>query len=477
MNSEIWRYFQEISEIPRGSGNEKGISDYLVAFAAKNCLEFIQDEALNVIIKKNASQGYESSPKVVLQAHMDMVCEKNAEKIHDFTTDPLTLRMVGDMVYADGTTLGADNGIGMAMALALLGAKEVSHPGLEVIFTTDEERGMKGAECINQDNIEGRILINLDSDRSGKFYVSCAGGPAVRTSIPLVWENTGKGRTAFLIKVRGLLGGHSGSDIEKGRANSNKLLGRILKGLEGRIEFGIASLDGGVMYNAIPREAEAMILIRPEDREAVLGCVYEFQKVFQNEFSEFDPGIEVSSEEQEALPEKAFSPFAKSLVINYLYLAETGVNTMSMSMPGLVESSISLGVVKTMKDAVEFTALIRSSVKSLHIEMLGRIRALAEFSGAEVEIMSNCPLWEYRPDSEIRKLFQSVYKRMYGMDPEILSIHVGLECGIFDEKFNGEMDMISLGPDVFEYHTPDEHFSLTSAEQTYGFLVNVLKEL
>jgi len=477
MDSQVFKYFQEISEIPRGSGNEKGISDYLVAFANRNCFEFIQDEALNVIIKKKATPGYESRPKLVLQAHMDMVCEKNAGKEHDFTKDPICLKMAGDMVYADGTTLGADNGTGMAMILALLEAKHVSHPDLEALFTTDEERGMVGAECLDPSNIQGRILINLDSDMEGKFYVSCAGGPAVRTSIPLVWENAGKDRTACSIKVRGLLGGHSGSDIDKGRANSNKLIGRVLKSLEGRVKFEIASLNGGSMYNAIPREAEAVILVGPDDIEALSECAAEFQKVFQNEYRESDPGIEVLIEESDLNPEKVFSPYEKSLVISYLYLAETGVNTMSMSMPGLVESSVSLGVVKTVKDAVEFTALIRSSVKSLHEEILGRMKVLAEFVGGDAAILSNCPLWEYKPDSEIRKLFESVYARHYGKRPEILSIHVGLECGIFDEKFKGEMDMISFGPDVFDYHTPVEHFSISSTERSFALLCDAVKDI
>jgi len=477
MSSEVLRYFQEISEIPRGSGNEKGISDYLVAFANANSLEFIQDESLNVIIRKKASPGYESRPKVVLQSHMDMVCEKNADKEHDFSIDPIILKIVGDMVYADGTTLGADNGIGVAMVLALLAERELYHPGLEVVFTADEERGMKGAECLDPENIEGRILINLDSDMEGKFYVSCAGGPAVKTSIPLVWENAKKDEAACSIRVRGLLGGHSGSDIDKGRANSNKLMGRILKCLEGRVEYSIASINGGIMYNAIPREAEAVLVANPREIQCILDCISELQSTFFNEYKESDPGIEVSFEELEKKPEKVFSCYAKPMIINCLYLAETGINSMSMSMPGLVESSLSLGTLKTVKDAVEFTTLIRSSVKSLGLDMLDRLKVLAELSGGDISVLSDCPLWEYRPDSEIRKVFDRAYKRLYTKSPEFLSIHVGLECGIFDEKFNGEMDIISFGPDIYEYHTPDEHFSISSAERSYELLCEVLSEI
>lgn len=477
MKNDVLKYFREISEIPRGSGNEKGISDYLVAFAEEHGLDYIRDEALNVIIKKKASQGYEVRPKVVLQSHMDMVCEKNEGKEHDFTKDPISLKISGDMIYADGTTLGADNGIGMAIGLAVLASDDRSHPGLEALFTTDEERGMKGAEDLDPEMIEGRILINIDSDQEGKFFVSCAGGPAVITSIPLIWEKANANTAAYAIKIRGLLGGHSGSDIDKGRANSNKLMGRILKELETKFEFSIASLSGGMMYNAIPREANAVILIRPEDRTAVSERIAEMEGVFRNEYRISDPDIEVVFEADSESATKVFSQYAKTLAINYLYLAETGINTMSASIPGLVESSISIGVVRTAPGSVDFTSLIRSSVNTLHKELLMRLETLAEFTGADVRILSDCHLWEYNPDSKIRKLFERVYSRLYNMEAEATAIHVGLECGIFDEKFNGEMDMISFGPDVYEYHTPDEHLNISSAERSFDFLSEVLKEI
>jgi len=477
MNNDVIKYFREISEIPRGSGNEKGISDYLVNFAQEHGLDYVQDEALNVIIKKKASQGYEERPKVVLQSHMDMVCEKNEGTEHDFTKDSISLKIAGDMIYADGTTLGADNGIGVAMGLAVLASYDRSHPGLEALFTTDEERGMKGAEDLDPEMIEGRILINIDSDQEGEFFVSCAGGPAVMTSIPLIWEKANANMTAYAIRIRGLLGGHSGSDIDKGRANSNKLMGRILKELETKFEFSMASLSGGMMYNAIPREADAVILIRPEDRTAVSESIAEMEGIFRNEYRISDTDIEVVFETDSESATKVFSQYAKTLAINYLYLAETGINTMSPSISGLVESSTSLGVVRTEEGSVDFTSLIRSSVNTLHKELLRRLETLAEFTGADVRILSDCPLWEYNPDSKIRKLFERVYSRLYNREAEAAAIHVGLECGIFDEKFNGEMDMISFGPDVYEYHTPDEHFSISSAERSFGFLSEVLKEI
>jgi dipeptidase D len=336
---------------------------------------------------------------------------------------------------------------------------------------------MKGAEDLDPEMIEGRILINIDSDQEGKFFVSCAGGPAAITSIPLIWEKANANMAAYAIKIRGLLGGHSGSDIDKGRANSNKLMGRILKELETKFEFSMASLSGGMMYNAIPREANAVILIRPEARTAVSESIAEMVGVFRNEYRISDPDIEVVFEADSESATKVFSQYAKALAINYLYLAETGINTMSGSIPGLVESSISLGVVRTAPCSVDFTSLIRSSVNTLHKELLRRLETLAEFTGADVRILSDCPLWEYNPDSKIRKLFERVYSRLYNMEAEAAAIHVGLECGIFDEKFNGEMDMISFGPDVYEYHTPDEHYSISSAERSFDFLSEVLKEI
>jgi len=477
MNNDVIKYFREISEIPRGSGNEKNISDYFVAFAKEHNFNFIRDDELNVIIRKKASPGYEGRPAVVLQGHMDMVCEKKSDKEHDFTKDPISLRIDGDMIYAEGTTLGADDGIGIALGLAIMAADGISHPSLELLLTTDEERGMKGAANLDPGNIQGRILINIDSDQEGKFFVSCAGGPVIKTVIPLLWEKADKNMSRHAIRIRGLLGGHSGSDIDKGRGNANKLIGRILKEMEGEFDYRIASLNGGLMYNAIPREACAVIMIRPENKIEMSLKISELQKTIRSEFRASDPDIEVKFEEAAEEIADVFSPWAAAAVINYLYLAENGINTMSMDIPGLVESSVSLGVVRTEEDAVEFKALIRSSVKSIYADMQRRIENLAEITGGDAAVLVNCPLWQYNPDSKIQKVFGKVYRSLYGKEPAIQSIHVGLECGIFDEKFNGAMDMISYGPDVFDYHTPDEHFSISSAERSYEFLLEVLKEI
>lgn len=475
MKNDVLKYFREISDIPRGSGNEKGISDYLVAFAIKHGFDYVQDESLNVIIRKKASPGYEQRPSVVLQGHMDMVCEKNADTDHDFSKDPIRLRTVGDMIYGTGTTLGADNGIGVALGLALLASGETSHPSLELLLTTDEERGMKGAASIDPEKIEGRILINIDSDREGKFIVSCAGGPTVKTAIPIKWEIADAGLEPFAVKISGLLGGHSGEDIDKGRANAIKLMGRILKNLEGHFAFRLASLSGGMMYNAIPRESEAVVMIRPQDKEGVAERLEELESVLRNEFRSSEPCIQVIFEEWQGEASEVFSKETMESAINYLYLVENGIHTMNGDIEGLVESSVSLGVVRTGENEIELKALIRSSVKSIYQEMLIRLEAFAGLFGGEASALGNCPRWQYNPHSWIRELCEETFFKMYGRKAEISAMHAGLECGIFDEIFDGKMDMISLGPDTYEFHTPQEHLSISSAERTWEFLQEVLK--
>lgn len=477
MNEDVLKYFREVSAIPRGSGNEKGISDYLAAFAEEHGLDYIQDEALNVIMKKKATPDRESRPAVVLQGHMDMVCEKNSDSAHDFAKDPIRLRTVGDMIYADGTTLGADNGIGVALGMAALASGEISHPPLELLLTTDEERGMKGAASLDPANISGRILINIDSDREGKFIVSCAGGPTVKTVLPVSWDKPASGLAAHEVKVGGLLGGHSGEDIDKGRGNSIKLMGRILKQLDREFDFLLASLNGGQMYNAIPRESSALLMLQPQDLEMMTEKLREIESAIRSEFRSSDPDINVTFAACPEDPAKVLSKDSMRKAINYLYLVENGVNTMSMDIEGLVESSVSLGVVRTCENELEMKSLVRSSVKNIYEELLNRLEAFAELFGGEASALGNCPLWQYNPDSGISAVFEETYYRMYGKKAEIAAMHAGLECGIFDEIFDGGMDMISLGPDTYEFHTPQEHLSISSVKRTWEFLREVLETI
>ncbi len=472
---ELFRYFEELSQIPRGSGNEKEVSDYLVSFAKEHNLEVIQDEELNVIIKKKATAGYENSPSIAIQGHMDIVCEKEADVEHDFTKEPLKLRIVDDAVYATGTTLGADNGIAVAMGLAILASNEIAHPAIELVCTTSEETGMDGATALDPKNVDSRILINIDSEEEGKFLVSCAGGLTAKTMIPVTTEESEKDFSTYSLKIKGLKGGHSGMEIDKGRANSNKLMGRILKELTSTVEFRIASINGGSKHNAIPREAEVVLLTKPENKSKIQEKLAELEEILKTEFRTSDSGIKIEFAEATAAVNKVFSMQTQNSIINYLYLLLDGVNSMSMDIKGLVESSLNLGVVTTKDNEVEFITSVRSSVRSLKMELYNRIVSLAELLGGSVSQEAGYPEWAYNPNSKIRTIFQETFRKIYGKDAEIDAIHAGLECGLFGEKFNGEMDMISFGPNLYDVHTPNEHMISSSVQRSWELLLEALK--
>jgi dipeptidase D len=474
--TKVLEYFEELSQIPRGSGNEKGISDYLVKFAKEHNLNCIQDSALNVIIKKKATPGYENSPAVVLQGHMDMVCEKNVDTEHDFTKDPIKLRVVDDMIYATGTTLGSDNGIAVAMGLAILDSSDIAHPALELLVTTGEETGMDGASALNADDVAGRTIINLDSEEEGTLLVSCAGGLTARTTIPPVWESTDKTLSTYVIKIRGLKGGHSGMEIDKERANSNKLMGRVLMSILPESEFRLASLNGGSKHNAIPREMDAVILIKAEDKASVENKLKQCEEMFKTEFRLQDPDVRIEFEASTDSASEMLSKQTTENIINYLYLVPNGVNSMSMDIKGLVESSMNLGVVDTHKDKIEFITSVRSSIKSLKEELYNRIVVTAKLTGAKVTTESSYPEWSYKPDSKIRTIFEDVHEKMYGKKPIITAIHAGVECGLFAEKF-GEMDAVSFGPNLYDVHTPNEHMSISSVQRSWEYLIEVLKNI
>ncbi|MCM8711684.1 aminoacyl-histidine dipeptidase [Clostridium sp. SYSU_GA19001] len=473
---EVFKFFEEITQIPRGSGNEKEISDYLVAFAKERNLEVIQDEALNVIIKKSGTAGYEKAPTVILQGHMDMVNEKNQNTKHDFTKDPLKLRVEGDMIYATGTTLGSDNGIAIAYALALLDSKDIPHPPIEVLLTTDEETGMSGARALNPEHLKGRILINMDSEEEGQLLVSCSGGVRTRAALKINWEKADENLISAELRVRGLKGGHSGMEINKGRGNSNKILGRILYDIYTFVDFQLVSLKGGAKDNAIPREADALIVLKKEDAEKVQEKVHIWNSILKNEFRISDADVNIQFEIVSKKYEKVFSKETTKKVIGLLNLIPNGVHSMSMEISGLVQSSTNLGVIKTDEELVHFDSATRSSVKSLKENIVNTAKIAAEAFGAEFWTESDYPEWEYDANSNIRNLFVKVYNNLYGKDPEIVAIHAGVECGLFKEKFN-DIDMISFGPNLYDVHTPDEHMSISSVQNTWNYLLSVLKEI
>lgn len=470
----VFKYFEEMSQIPRGSGNEKGISDYLVKFAKERNLEVIQDAALNVIIRKPATPGYENAQTVILQGHMDMVNEKNKDTVHDFDKDPLKLRIVDDMIYATGTTLGADNGIAVAFALAILDSNEYVHPALEVLVTTEEETGMGGAMGLDPKNITGKYLINIDSEEEGVFLTSCAGGVRVSQKLPIVWENSAD-KDAYTVAISGLRGGHSGMEINKERGNSNKLMGRVLFDLSKEVDFNLVSLNGGSKMNAIPREADAVIAIDAKDAAKAQEIVAKFDKMFKAELRVADPGVTVALEKA-ARADKVFSKKTTEMAIASLVMIPNGIQSMSLDIPGLVESSTNLGVVETTENEVMFQNATRSSVNSLKYKILDQEKAVAAVTGSELVADSDYPEWQYNPNSDLRNVFTKVYKEMFGKEAEISAIHAGLECGLLSEKKN-DLDMISFGPFLYDVHTPDEHMNIPSVQRMFKFLVEVLKEM
>ncbi len=473
LNPELaFKYFEEICQIPHGSGNEKAISDYLKRFGENLGLETIQDESLNIIIKKPATPGYENCPGVILQGHMDMVCEKNKDTNHNFETDPLKLRVDGDFIYASGTTLGADNGIAVAMGMAVLSSDNLAHPALEVLITTDEEAGMSGAMALDGSNLSGEYIINLDSEEEGYLLVSCAGGVTATSSLNSQYTAIDTNKQALLVEIKGLLGGHSGMDIIKQRANSNILMGRLLNLL--CVDFELASVSGGSKNNAIPREAEAIIVVDKANVEKAKRCIEEINDLFKNEFSTFDPNLSIIC--SETVVDKVFTCDTKNNVIKLLNLIPNGIQTMSMDIAGLVQSSTNLGVVSTTDNEVNFECAVRSSVSTLKEDITNKMELLVTNLGGKLVLESDYPAWEYVRDSKLENICIDVYEKLTGKKPIIMAIHAGLECGLLLDKLP-HAQAISLGPDMFEVHTPNEHLSISSTKNTWEYLVEILKNM
>ena len=469
----VFKYFEEISQIPRGSGNEKEISDYLRKFGEDLGLETIQDEALNIIIRKPATKGYENAPGVVLQGHMDMVCEKNKGTNHDFTKDPLQLRIDGDYIYATDTTLGADNGIAVAMGLAVLASNDIEHPALEVLVTVDEEAGMSGAMALDGNLVKGKYILNLDSEEEGHLLVSCAGGVTALSTIPVEFKDADSSKVAYSLEIKGLLGGHSGMDIIKQRANSNKLLGRLLNLIS--IDFDLAKVEGGSKNNAIPRESDCVLMINPSDKETFISDVERITATFKHEFSTSDPGLEVICNETTS-PSKVLNCDSKSRVISMLNIIPNGIQTMSMDIENLVESSTNIGVLRTTDYAVTFECAVRSSVGSLKTDITNRMELLTKQLNGTLQLISDYPAWEYAKNSQLEKMCIDAYKNLTGNEPIIMALHAGLECGLLLEKMP-HAEAISFGPNMYDVHTPNEHLSISSTENTWKFLLAVLKSM
>ncbi|MCL2398758.1 MAG: aminoacyl-histidine dipeptidase [Defluviitaleaceae bacterium] len=473
---EVLNFFEKINQIPRGSGNEKAISDYLVSYGKEKGFVVNQDEALNVIIYKPGSPGKENDPPLILQSHMDMVCEKNADTVHNFLTDPIVHRIEGDFLYANGTTLGADNGVGMALSLAMLDSEDAIHPPLEVTFTAEEETTMKGIAALDPNLLKARRMINMDSGNDTTFCVGCAGGGRVDFTVPVVREPLNNGMVCSVLTVRGLLGGHSGGEIHLGKANSIRTLGRALTALKNEgINFKIVSVSGGLKANAIPREADAIIALNSEDIGKANQIMSTLQTTLRLEYRIPDPGIALALIPTQQYSE-VFTTESAQKVINAMLLIPYGVLHMSYDIPGLVETSNNVGVMETTPEGVSMDLALRSSVPTRRLFIRTQIEALAESIGAKVTFSHGYPSWTYNPDSPLLAAAISKFVEIYQKDPNVEAVHAGLECGFMMEKFPS-MDIVSYCCKIYDAHTPNEHLSISSLERVWKYTQALLASL
>lgn len=469
----VFYYFEEIANIPHGSRNTKQISDYLVNFAKERNLEHYQDELNNVVIIKEASEGYENAEPVIIQGHMDMVCEKENGSTIDFEKDGLELYVDDGFVKAKDTTLGGDDGIAVAYALALLDSKELKHPRLEVVITVDEEIGMLGAVDIDLSMLKGHIMLNIDSDVEGEFLTSCAGGMSINSSIPVT--RTAQTGLETIITLTGLDGGHSGAEIHKEHGNANILMGRILENIFNELPFGILDFNGGLKDNAIPRESTVTLLIPKEAREDVTRIVNATAKELAAELSVADPATRIDLSFGNVTEKNVLDYASVNKIILYLRTVPNGVINMSQVIPGLVETSLNLGVLELKDNELSTLTSIRSSVATRKEDLKRRVMNIIEMLGGECEAEGEYPAWEYNDHSTLRPQVVKVYQELFGQEPKLTAIHAGLECGILSDKIPN-LDCVSFGPTNYDIHTPKERLSISSTERYWNFLVKFLEE-
>ena len=471
----VWKYFYELNQIPRCSGNEEAAGQYVISVAEQFNLKWKKDHVGNILVSKPASKGMENRPAAVIQGHLDMVCEMNKGTVHDFSKDPIKMMVKDGWVTADGTTLGSDNGIAVAMGLAIMTDNSLVHPALEFLFTVDEETGLTGATDLKNDFLEGRILLNIDSEEEGALYIGCAGGLNTLLEKKIEWTHRHDDHKTFVLKIGGLRGGHSGLNIHEGYGNAIKLLSRVLYGLKYKFHYHLAGIEGGSKHNAIPREAEAIIDVPGDKIDVLKKVVADYNKIFMEELRFVDSGVNVSIEAH-AVPEKVFSTDFCNQLIGVMYAMPHGVIAMSHAIPGLVETSTNMAIIETKNDIVHMLTSQRSSVASSVRDIADKIKALGELAGFDIEQTGGYPAWEPNPDSGLLKVCKDIYKNKYGDEPRVKAIHAGLECGIIGEKFAG-MDMISFGPDIEGAHSPDERIRIESVGHVWQYLLEILREL
>jgi len=471
----LWYYFTEILNIPRPSKKEEKIIEYLLSFGKKQKLETLRDEIGNVLIRKPATHGFENIKSVVLQSHIDMVCEKNNDVDHDFEKDPIRARIDDGWVKAYGTTLGADDGIGIATQLAILEAEDIKHGPIECLFTIDEETGLTGAFGLRPGFLKSKILLNLDSEDEGELFIGCAGGKDTVASFNYKKEKAPQEYISYKITVSGLVGGHSGDDIQKGRANANKILNRIIYHSANKFGLRISIFDGGNLRNAIAREAYAIACIPPEQEKYFTHFINDFLVIAQSEYKITEPDLNISFEkagDTDLVLEKTF----QDKLLNSVYACPHGVIAWSAEISNFVETSTNLASVKTLKNEIIITTSQRSSVESAKEDICNMVASVFNLAGGSVKHTDGYPGWTPNPNSEIVDITSKLYKKLFDQEPKVLAIHAGLECGLIGDVYP-EMDMISYGPTIKGAHSPDERLKIDTVTKFWDLTLNVLENI
>lgn len=462
---QVMKYFEDICSIPHGSGNTKAVSSYCAAYARAHGFDYRTDDMNNIIIFCPASDGYENAPTMIIQGHLDMVCEKENGSDFDFQNDALKLYAQGDYIAADGTTLGGDDGIAIAMALALMDS-DAPHPKIEAVFTVDEEIGMLGAASIDTSALSGKYLLNIDSENEGVLTVSCAGGSCTSCIIPVQYEKrTGN---IYKITIDGLIGGHSGVEADKGRANANILMGRLLHGLFKAEGLLISELEGGMKDNAIPVSASAVIMCGGNLPE----IIEKYRGIFANEYKVSENIIKISAKPLGKYERSVLSPKCTEKILSFLISVPNGIINMSREIDGLVQTSLNLGILRLNSNALSASFSVRSSIDSEKDLLNMRLEAISAAFGGVTEISGAYPAWEYNGSSRLRALMTSIFRRQYNREPRLEAIHAGLECGIFCGKLKG-LDCVSFGPDILDIHTPRERLSISSVQRVWEYLKEI----
>ncbi len=471
----LWKYFAEISRIPRPSKHEKAIAAYVMGVAKQFGLEAKQDKFMNVVVKVPASKGKENAPSLCLQGHLDMVPEKNKDKVHNFEKDPIELVRKGNMLMANGTTLGADNGVAVATYLAIMEDKSLVHGPLELLFTVDEETGLTGANNLKPGFLESKILMNLDSEEEGSLYVGCSGGRNTIGTWKLKTDSAPKGTVAMKIVVKGLKGGHSGLEIDKGRGNSIKIINRVLMALD-KVGARLSMIEGGNKSNAIPREAEAIVFIPKKDAKKAASIVAQWNETIKAELSSVEPDLQIITENVELKKAKVLKKDLQASVYRTISALPHGVLKMSADIKELVETSTNVAIIKTEKNKIELITSQRSSVSSEIVEALQTMASIFALGNASFVQTEGYPGWKPNLNSKILAIAKQSYKNLYGKEALVKAIHAGLECGIIGEKYPG-MDMVSYGPTLEGVHSPDEKIHIDTVDKFWKFTVEILKNV